>query len=363
MNILDYVSWRGDLPIDEKTSPFNELDAVVLARFSYMPSGCIDSVENVTIHDFVEKLKGIPDNDERKKFLLPDDPALLSLLENSERFREMTISDYVNDVDKQTETQFCAITLKILPKTHFISFRGTDSTLVGWKEDFNMCFTSPVSAQILSVKYVNSIFEKYDGDFIVGGHSKGGNLAIYASSFCESRYQNRISSIYNFDGPGFDDSVLSSIGYLSISHKINTYVPQSSVIGMMLDRKEEKRVVHSTQESVRQHDLYSWQVIPVSLERIDTDVDTMSRFVDQTLKAWASDRTPEEREIFIDTIYNLLDETDAGTIAELKENKISNIIKVMKSMKDLDKDTTKLLSDTFDSLFKSAKRSLKGVIK
>ena len=166
---------------------------------------------------------------------------------NSRRFNSMKLFAYVNKIDEKTQTQFSAITIKINENELYISFRGTDNTLIGWKEDFNMGFVFPVPAQELAVDYIEKIASRHSENMLVGGHSKGGNLAVYSAAFCSEAVQNRIEIVYNFDGPGFDEKVLQKDGYKRICNKVNTFVPQSSVVGMLLNHEERYIIVHSTQ--------------------------------------------------------------------------------------------------------------------
>lgn len=225
-NINDYLLWRGDIPISSKLK-FNEIDSAILARFSYLIFFKIDMNEIETIESISEKMSNF-DNDE---FMYNGDKELITYLGKSERFKNMKVTDYVRNNDKETEKQFGAITVHISEEEMYISYIGTDSTIFGWKEDFNMGFMENVPCQIAGKQYAEKIAEKYPNKKIrIGGHSKGGNVAIYSAISISKDIQNRIIKIYNYDGPGFNKNIIEKYGDEEIISRIETYIPQDSVI-------------------------------------------------------------------------------------------------------------------------------------
>ncbi|MGN0115161.1 MAG: DUF2974 domain-containing protein [Acutalibacteraceae bacterium] len=360
-NIFDYLQWRGDLLLEK--IGFNEADGVILARLSYIPfDGVInqDFADFVTVADAAKALLSIPDI--KNMVLLKDDVRLLEALSESERFRGMIISGYVNQIETEAQTQFSAITVRLSDDEYYISFRGTDHTLVGWKEDFNMGFACPVPSQKLAVEYLQNAAKRTRGRLVIGGHSKGGNLAVYAAAFCDDSVKRRIESVYNFDGPGFDNKVLSSDGYKSIFSKINTFVPQSSVVGMLLGHEEKYTIVHSSQNGIWQHDIYSWEIRRDGFVYLET-VDNSSRFVDYTLKAWIAELDYKQREKFVDTIYSVMATTNATTFRELGDHWLANAKTVLTSYKNLDEPTRKAVTQALRSLAKCAKDGLFEMIR
>ena len=218
-NIIDYVKWRGDLNL--KVSEFNEIDSLILNRFSYFP---LDSImqekEEVSIEELSKRFEKA--NKEKLKILWKDDADLFPVMGKSKRFGEMVALEYINKIETKTEKQFSAVTIILPDNTIYISFRGTDNTLIGWKEDFNMSFRGHLPSQIEAKEYLENIAKKYPYKKIrLGGHSKGGNLAVYASIFASPKVKKRIISVYNNDGPGFNDDI------------INTDEYKNSIIGYM----------------------------------------------------------------------------------------------------------------------------------
>lgn len=356
-NVFDYLDWRGDLSIEH--APFNEVDGTLLTRLSYAPFEYIENEiagKPISIEEATRLLLEIPDI--KEKLLLKDDFRLLSALSESERFHDMSLSSYENLIDLETQTQFSAITIRLKPDLHFISFRGTDNSFVGWKEDFNMSFVFPVPAQEMAVRYLEKIAGNTSGRFMIGGHSKGGNLAVYAAAFCDPSIQERIDAIYNYDGPGFNENVLSKDEYKAICDKITTFIPQSSIVGLLLEHEEKYIIVHSTQAiNVMQHNVYSWEIERNHFEYLET-VTNSSKFIDTTLKSWVASMDVEQREKFIDAIYTILTETNVHSFRELGDNWFLSAKAISRSVKNLDNETRTAVVETLKSLMKSAKSGM-----
>ena len=351
--VFDYLAWRGDLTL--KSSAFNEVDGVILARLSYMPFEYLGDAakKGITVGAAAKELLLRPDIE--KIALIEGDVPLLRALKDSARFCDMVVSDFINEIDEQTQTQFSAVCIRLDENESYISFRGTDNTLVGWKEDFNMGFVCPVPSQVLAQAYLNRIAaQQTDVTFRVGGHSKGGNLAVYAAAFCESGVRERIDTVYNYDGPGFDKTVLEKDGYRKICERTRTFVPQSSVVGMLLGHEEAYTIVHSTQVGIMQHDLYSWEVMRDRFVYLDS-VTGGSRMVDYTLKNWLAQTSTEDRERVIDAVYAISAETHVHTVKELSENWYMAAKSMIKTLGGLDEPTRALVNEAVATLMKSAR--------
>lgn len=351
--VFEYLAWRGDLSF--QSSPFNEVDGVILARLSYMPFEYLEDAakKGITVGDAARKLLLRPDIKEIA--LIEGDVPLLDALKDNERFCGMVVSDFVNEIDEKTQTQFSAVCIKLDENESYISFRGTDNTLVGWKEDFNMGFVCPVPSQVLATEYLNQAAKRHEtGTFRVGGHSKGGNLAVYAAAFCEKAVKERISAVYNYDGPGFDRTVLEKDGYREICERTRTFVPQSSVVGMLLGHEEAYTIVHSTQVGIMQHDLYSWEVMRNRFVYLDT-VTGGSKMVDYTLKNWLAQTSAADRERVIDAVYAIFAETHVRTVKELSENWYMAAKSMIKTLNGLDEPTRALVNEAIATLMKSAR--------
>lgn len=361
-DLFDYLSWRGDLSLE--CDPFNEVDAMILSRFSYLPFEYAMSQNDMsgkTAAELCEKISTVPNL--ASMLLYKDDMRLIEAIKTSPRIGMLRIFGYVNDIDIDTQTQFSVITMELAPTRYYICYRGTDSTIIGWKEDFNMCFICPVPAQVLALKYLEQKAFELDGKFVLGGHSKGGNLAVYAGVYCGEDIQDRVEAIYNFDGPGFNEKVLKDERFGRIRERIYTYVPQSSIVGMILGHDESYMTVQSRQVGgLLQHDTYSWLVDRTSFIYLD-NVDKRSRAMDYAMQEWISSMSYKERERFIEALYEILSTTKARTFKEFGENWLQNAGTILKTIKNLDEDTKKAVSETIWSLVRSTKNGIIYVIK
>lgn len=226
-----------------------------------------------------------------------------------------------------------------------------------------MSFVCPVPAQKMAVQYLEKIAKNNKGNFIVSGHSKGGNLAVYAAAFCDNSIQKRIDSVYNYDGPGFSENILSETGYKAICNKITTFVPQSSIVGLLLGHEEKYIIVRSTQTiKVMQHDVYSWVVKRKNFEHLET-ITNGSKFIDATLKSWVASMSMEQREKFADAIYTVLAETNVQSFKELSDNWFVSAKAIIKSLKNLDDETKTAVIKTLKSLISSTKSGIIRTIK
>lgn len=262
-NILEYLDWRGDLTLLER--PFNEVDNLILAEICYLDfSGFVPAgfqTQQVTLLDAASAyFAAHPETN--MGVLVPDQiPVLVEHAAKTARFSDVRLLGYVNRIDEKTQTQFSALTMLLPDGSAYVAFRGTDDTIVGWKEDFNMAFTPEIPAQKYAAEYLRQVSGALPfRPLLVGGHSKGGNLAVYAAVFCGQDVQNRILAVYNNDGPGFYSSLLSLPEHKPVAGKITTLLPESSVVGMLLEHEEAYQVVRSTQVGLMQHDGFSWQV-------------------------------------------------------------------------------------------------------
>lgn len=353
-NIFDYIKWRGDLSLWQDS--FNEIDGIILSAFSYLPFELLQDTLPLPakIKDICTVLAQIPDIS--KKVLFKYDVTLIKALAESKRFSSMEVSDYKNILDAETQTQFSAITVKLRHNLHCVAFRGTDNTIVGWKEDFNMAFVCPVPAQKSAVAYLDNLSKRISGKLILCGHSKGGNLAIYSAAFCKSIPKTSIEKIFNYDGPGFDEKILETEEYKTVCGKIRSFVPQSSIVGMLFNHEDEYTIIRSSQISILQHDFYSWDAEGKSFIYLD-EISKGSMFIDTTLKSWLENVDNKERERFIDTVFSVLENTNARTLKEMGENWFDSAKSITKSIRSLDDDTKSAVNATLRLLGEALKRN------
>ena len=337
-NVCDYVRWRGDLTLEQ--SEFNEIDNLILARFSYFPFDKI--IRENEIATIKELSRRFSNQDVTKlPILWKDDVELFPLMGNFKRFGGMLATKYINKIDAEQEKQFSAITVLMPNDIIYVSYRGTDNTIVGWKEDFNMSFKSHIASQISAKQYLEEIAKEYPSSkIIIGGHSKG-----------------RIIKVYNNDGPGFCEDVIETPEYQEILPRVHTYIPQSSIIGRLMNHKEKYTIVESVQKGIMQHDLYSWQVLGkefVTLKKLTSE----SEFIDKTIKDWLENVEPEKREQVIDAVFEILNTTEAQTMKELKANWFANAKTILGTYKNIDSDTKEMVWQTVNELLKVAKNNI-----
>lgn len=350
-NVFDYLAWRGDLPF--AVAPFNPADSLILCRLSYLPfDGALPAgfSEPVELHEAAERLLACP-----RAYRLEDDVRLLRALSAAPRFRNALLSGFVNRIDPADEKQFATLCIHPEGELPYVAFRGTDGTLVGWKEDFNMASCVAVPAQRDAVDYLNAAAAALRGRLRVGGHSKGGNLAVYAAAFCAEGIQPRIEAVYNHDGPGFLQETVEQEAFRRICGRVHTFVPQSSVVGMLLQHEEETTVVHSTNTFLLQHDLYSWETGAHGLVEADARTGS-SRYIDSTLKAWLLKMPPEDRERLVDGLYAAMIAAGAVTVADLRKPRMA--VAVLREVRQMDEPTRAIIRQGFELLSDSAKESL-----
>lgn len=360
-NILDYLDWRGDIRLEEAL--FNEVDNLLLSELSYVKfDGILPGMEEnawLTVKQASEIFFARHDIEEiyADHSLVAKAPLVLKQMAETARFQNMRLSCYVNQIDEEEEKQFSALVADCQDGTFFVAFRGTDDTLVGWKEDFNMSYISAVPSQLEAVVYLEQAAKKLEGKLRLGGHSKGGNLAVYAAVKCKEELKKRIIQVYNNDGPGFSKEMLGSEQYGRMRDRIWTIVPQSSVVGMLLEHEEEYLVTKSSQSGIMQHDPLSWEVLGSRFVYLD-DVKKKSRILDKTLKNWIYEMTGEQREEFVMVLFQVLDGTGAKNLSELSEDWLGNLgamIKTAKAVKNMTAQDQEMMGKVIRALIKAYK--------
>ena len=351
-NILDYIKWRGDLSFTQ--DPPNAVDALIFSSLCYICYG--GRVEEnphvpVLLRTAAEEFFALPSLEDRIR--VQSDLELLRLASESTRFGFTKIYLYRDTFIPEQETQFAAMTFLLDDGSAFLAFRGTDYSLVGWKEDFNMTFQQTIPAQRLAQQYTREVAMEYMAPLRLGGHSKGGNLAVFAAARSSPMLQERILEVYNNDGPGFTDYLMGDPGYLAMGPRIKTLIPQSSVIGMLLEHEEPYTVIRSKSVGLLQHDLYTWNVVGKSFIPME-EITENSQFIDATLKTWFSEMTNQERGQLVDVLYALLGSGSVESVNDLLHPK--NIKTYLKTLSS-DEHLRKVLSVEFTGLIEAARKT------
>ncbi len=355
--IFDYLEWRGDIAFS--AAPFNEVDNLIISVLAYLPfDGLVPAQPTKKSPTLSDVARNFAELDPASLAVRDGrDVELLARAAESRRFGATRISGYVNSIDVSEQKQFSAVCAITDDGTPFVAFRGTDLTLVGWKEDLNMGFMSAVPSQLEAVAYLENAARRLGGKFRVGGHSKGGNLAAYAAAFCAKTAQKRISAVFSNDGPGFSPETIESEGFRAIQDRTRSLIPQSSVIGLLLEHSERYSIVHSEQSGLLQHDPYSWTVVRDRFVP-ERELTRDSVFVDRTLKDWIRAMDTERRKTLIDALYEIIGATEAETVLDLSTDWLKTAKATVKSLSGLDAETKKILRETLGILFEASKKNL-----
>lgn len=334
-NMMDYLIRVSATPFTR--APWQPLDSMMMANVCYNKLGALAASHNgMTLQTLSRQIDltpyaRFPYYTERKELLMQ--------MGASVRFGSTRACCYLDILDNARPLQFSAVTMLVPEVGVAVCFRGTDNTLTGWREDLHMSFET-VPAQEAAIVYLREIARRYPGPLILVGHSKGGNLAAYAAAHTDADVQARIVRIDCFDSPGMDEATLKSEGYAAIRGRISCFVPQDSVIGLLLDNDSRTSmvVVKSTALGLRQHDCFSWQVEDDHLLTLPSTT-FGSQLTDRALDEWMNRCTPEQRRICVDALFDLLDATHSPTLTDLKSNKMQSMLRILNAARALDGET------------------------
>ena len=357
-NLLDYMDWRGDLTL--KQAPFCEVDNLILAELSFLDFSEIvpgpGEGAGITLAQAAERFFAARPAGEKIDMgvLVPDDiPELLRKMAVSNRFSRMKLNGFVNHLDTEKTKQFAALSIETGDGMVYLSFRGTDDTLAGWKEDFMLAYLPEVPAQREAVAYACQMAQQYPRRKLrLGGHSKGGHLAIWAGVFVPANVQRRIVQVWSNDGPGFLKDIRSLPEYRRLVGRIVSIVPKSSVVGMLLNHEENQTIVDSSQTGLLQHDGFSWMVMGDHFVRIES-LSRHSKLSDLALKEWVDRMPMEQKARFVEGLFDVLSASGAETLTDLKEDRLKNAAAMIRAMKDMEKDTRDALIYAVKLLFES----------
>ncbi len=360
--IWDYLRWRGDLLLTQ--DGFHEVDNLLLCIVSYIDFRRItalrsfDAAHAIPIGDVCAQLT---DADEQRGLSPEDYIPVMRAMAETPRFRDVKMFAFEDSYDEERVMQFSAVSFLLPDESVFIAYRGTDTTLVGWIEDFNMSFMSAVPAQLRAAEYAREIANRVPRFALrIGGHSKGGNLAVWAAIHLPENLQTkRLLAAYNNDGPGFDAAVLASEGYARVAEKIHTFIPESSVVGMLLEHTENYTIIDSTTVSLLQHEPLSWNVLGNRFIYLGQRTE-MARLGDNVIREWLAGLTREERQEFVETLHRLL---SAGgkikTLEDLHSGGLGSGIALIKEYAGTDEKKKKMLSDLMGRLAVDARDELR----
>ena len=336
--IIDYIKWRGDISFSE--SPFNEIDNLIFTQFASIDfRGVVseDTTDPMPLHVAVRTVADRSRMSSMKLgLIMPGDIYTMAvMMAESRRYSDLLLCSHVCKFDTEAEGQFSATTVIMNDDEACVIFRGTDDTLIGWKEDFNLIFSTSVPSHCLSQAYLEGTVAALDRNVYVCGHSKGGHLAIYSGATVPQEIQKRIIKIYSNDGPGFPMSFFEEPGYLNIKDKVVNILPQGSFIGRAFYHdKNTYRVVNSTATGIFQHDGFTWQLIGRSF--IGDSFTSECERNQKMFNSLINEMTIEDKRAFVEKLFNFLGSSGAATLTELTQNP-PQLVKAYKELSPEDK--------------------------
>ena len=352
-NLFDYITWRGDLTFDQVE--FNKIDALLLAHISYsLLDGLLtdDFSSPVTLKKLWRDFKSAPNYEERLKIgyvINKKTPELLSKAAKCKRFKDVKICGLREIYDEDKVEQFAAMTYLVGNRV-VVSYRGTDDTLVGWKEDFNIVWQDSIPAQTDALKYMEDVAKAFPfKNFTIIGHSKGGNLAINTAVKCGPKIQKRIDKIYNFDGPGFPQEFFEKPEYLAIEKKLVNIYPELSLVGMIFHHPKNYEIVKSDGFAVLQHDALTWQISGANFDNAKDFADE-SKFFHKALNEWVEKLSVDQTKQFVTALWEVIMASDAKTLSEMQKNSLRSGAKIIAKLASLDKETKQGVRTVLDLL-------------
>ena len=329
MNILGYVKKYGDKTF--KQMPFNEVDALIFSELAYInfdlsvPHNKFISLARLSIEDKKAFYTGSVDQKFNEK--------LVDAMMVSNRYKHIRIGFCHSQFDKKKYLQFFALTILLPDKTGFISFRGTDTSLLGWREDLLIAYSDDMPSQRMSVDYVIEMSKKINTNFYIGGHSKGGNLAIYSALNLTPEIEERVINVFSFDGPGFRNDICKLESYSRMEHKIIKYLTSNDMIGVIYNRILNPRIVYSNGILLGGHDPFRWKVAKTgeSFEYAETRSKNSEKFEEGVMN-WLTTIADDDKQLAIDVLYHLFG--DSENIYDLLLKSARLIVRAKQSLVD-----------------------------
>lgn len=341
MTVFEYIEQNKNITFNEKN--FNEIDNIILSLISYLDFSYIEGINTIEnmgrIYLERHKLKEIA----KAGWAQKDAYIILEKIIESERYKNIRIQNYIYIATE--EEQFSAVTFIINKKLKYVAFEGTDHLMVGWKEDFELSYKYPVPAQIHAIKYLKNATRIFGPKIIVGGHSKGGNLAQISSMELNVLKKLKIKKIYSNDGPGLRLKQFKSLKYKLIRKKLEHIVPENSVVGIML-RHDKYKIVKTNKKTIMSHIPSTWLIENDKL--IETQLSPKSKRLEIKIIEWLNNHDDEKRELLIKTVFNILEKSGITNTMKLKD--IRCIMNVVKEIKNIDKETKDLAIDFINEI-------------
>ena len=351
-DMYEYLKWRGDISFAEKR--FCEIDSIILSMIVYVDYDALGLTDGACLSDLARDYCLDNEYNSVKLGLIVPSKKINKLFcsaAKTRRFGSARVSDYIAKTSEDEVCQFAAATYHLQGKRMVISFRGTDDTLIGWREDFCLSYVDEVPAQRLAREYLDAIAKKYPDERIyVVGHSKGGNLSLYAATKASPDVKERIVRVYCHDGPGLSYSNISSPDFAAIKRKVEIYLPQSSVVGTMFERGDKYVVVRSSALGAVQHDPFSWELDGPVFIRLSS-LSERGKKNEEQFRERMKQMSAEEKREFVDLFFSIVSSTGAKTLSDFSGKGIKRIAVVLKNYSGLEKEKRELMISLLLRLF------------
>lgn len=367
VDILDYIKWRGDLTME--MVPFNHLDALLFSQLSMLrlDDVLIENGEQISlsIKKAVKLFKELNIEEKYELGLIIPKEIITAFYMMGEypRYKNLILDNYVNNICSTEQTQFSALTIDLGSNTRVISFSGTDDTLIGWKENFNMLFVSTTAGQASSCDYLNKVSRRWRHIYVCG-HSKGANLALYSTLHSNSHVQKKIEKTIGFDGPGLIEDINEIDDFERNIKKVVFYVPDTTIIGALFDHYEEVKVVSSIEKGLYQHDVFSWEVLGNDFVYVDERTEE-SLHIEQKIKKMISEIDEATRLRLVNEGYNILSSDTADTLTKLYGEKFRIVKDYLASDPSVQKAYNKIFLEILrdkimrDAIYENVKEFMK----
>ncbi len=344
-NVHDYIYWRGDLSFEQ--DPLNEIDALIFSEFSYIDFSKIAPQHLEEGKLTIKEAANLWDEADPADFMptgyLHHAQAyeILTLAGESQRFQDLVIASNIKEISFEDESQFGVTSFYRKGKPFFLAFEGTDLRSMSWKEDLQMTYLTAIPSQNKALEFLKDHLNKNPHPVAIGGHSKGGNLAIYAAIFMEEKHQNFIEEIYSFDAPGFPQNILETKSYKQIADRIQSFIPQDSIIGLLLHKLEEQIVIYSHASELAQHDVYSWEM--KGREFIPSELSQGALEIQLILNELLDELSLEERELFSEALFTIIGDGKNDFITGDRSYTLQKIPEMIREYRELDAESKQIL--------------------
>ena len=352
--IMDYLDWRGDIPFEAVAC--NEVDSLIFSELVYTEMDRIFR-EGMSIRELCEAYEDACISQDDFMF---DPYPLLKKAAATARFGPVKLRGFINRINDRKRMQFAAVTFVTGSDSIYVAYRGTDSTLTGWREDLNMSLGKATPGQVTAAMYIEDAAE-YAENVYVGGHSKGGNFAVYAAAFCTEETNRHIRHVWSHDGPGFPDDSAQDPEFLRIAGRTTHFIPEASLVGILMRTPGERIIVRSNALSYLQHNPYSWGLLGARFDLAD-ELSGFAGYAETVLDSWLGGLSVKQRRMFIDTVFNALEGTGAATVQDIQQNPVKILASFREEMHKADPQMQEAVSDILKQLSARGFEELKDTV-